>query len=120
MHVSDGSCMRFSGGSTLEDRCCLVRLMGAAAALGLMGVPGIAVAKRGASPALGLAGLADALKRGGSTALGLAGVGVLATRKRGDRAASVTLGLVGVGAADNLIWGAREGSPVQQGQTCER
>ena len=94
--------MRFSGGSTLEDRCCLIRLAGAAAALGLIGVAGAADAKRGASPALGLIGVADAVKRGGSMALGLAGVGVFATRKRGDWGTSATLGLAGVGAANDL------------------
>ena len=102
MQLSEGSCMRFSGGSTLEDRCCLVRLAGAAAALGLMGVVGAADAKRGAPPALGLTGVADGAKRGGSAALGLAGVGDFATRKRGDRGACATLGLAGVGAANAL------------------
>ena len=112
MHESDGSCMRFSGGSTLEDRWCLVRLTGA---LGLTGLAGATGAVRGASPALGLAEV-DMLKRGGSTARGLTGVGVLVLRKRGDRAGSAALGLAGVVAAGSLKGAGMGSSPARHTQ----
>ena len=117
MDARDGSCMRCSGGSTLEDRGSLLVLTGAGATWGLVGMAWVAAARRGASPVLGLAGVADMLKRGGSTALGLAELGSLPTRKRGDRAASPALGLMGVTAAVGLYWVAAEGSPEQDGKS---
>ena len=109
--------MRCSGGSTLEDRGSLLMLTGAGAARGLVNVAWAADAKRGASPVLGLAGVADMVKHGGSTARGLAEVRSLPPRKRGDRAASPALGLAGVGAAVGLNCVAEESSPAQHGRS---